>query len=55
VIGAAVMTRFRLFRGRAGPAIGSQVAQQRRGAADRSEHREAAGPVVARDERGQNK
>jgi hypothetical protein len=34
VIGAAVMTRFRLFRGRAGPAIGSQVADARRIAAN---------------------
>jgi hypothetical protein len=39
-------TGLRLLRGRAGPTIRSQVAHQRRGAADRSEHRQAAGAVA---------
>jgi hypothetical protein len=36
----------RLFRGRAGPTLSGQAAQQRRGAADRGEYRQAAGAIA---------
>jgi len=38
-----------LFRGRAEPVIGAQVAHERRGAADRGEYREAAGAIATLD------
>jgi hypothetical protein len=39
-------TRLCLFRGGAGPPIGRQAAHQRRGAADRGEHCQAAGAIA---------
>ena len=37
-----------LFRGRAGPTLSGKTAQQRRGAADRGQHRQAAGAAAQR-------